>query len=243
MRESIPYQSFLDEAGLNRQHVFNVDELPSEVLAPLDVAEHERQLILFAHAGKRLWECVQAERGKESDPIDEYSVRTVKRWIDRAIPHAVTRFVFPIGLPAGQHVGLQSLGKLAGWHHPTPFMLGIDRKWGSWFAYRVAILADSTLPVSTKVNTANPCDSCTTKACINSCLGGALKTGKLEFQACQAQRLREGSPCATGCNARQSCPVGVEHKYEMSQIEHGAERSLNAIRIFQRTGSRLPAHR
>ena len=81
----IPLKSQLDEAGLNRQHVFDLSQLPPELLAPLCVGEHERQLILFGHAGRRLWERVQAEAARSAHPIDEYSMRTVEDWIAQGL--------------------------------------------------------------------------------------------------------------------------------------------------------------
>ena len=58
---SLPALDFLMNTGLNRQHVFNLADLPAELVASLQPAAHERQLILFGHAGRRLWECVQAD--------------------------------------------------------------------------------------------------------------------------------------------------------------------------------------
>lgn len=162
MSHQIPLQSLLNDAGLNRQHVFNLSDLPEDLLAPLHPATHERQLILFGHAGRQLWTCVQSEGIRSQHPIDEYSVRMVRTWLQQAMPNAQARFVFPVGLPEGQHVGLQRLGGLAGWHHPSPFMVGVDAKWGSWFAYRAAIITDTHLHPSVMEDQGHPCLDCTT---------------------------------------------------------------------------------
>ncbi|MDT8992963.1 hypothetical protein RQP54_18970 [Curvibacter sp. APW13] len=228
----LPLQDLLDDAGLNRQHVFALADLPPELLAPMAPAAHERQLLLFGHAGRRLWERVQAEGGSEEHPIDAYSVRTVQRWLAQALPGARARFVYPEGLRPGQHVGLQRLGQLAGWHHPSPFMVGVDSHWGSWFAYRAAILTDTALPPSPREDLGHPCPTCTTRACVSACRGKALSEGPMDFQACQSQRLQDGSPCALGCPARQACPVGAAHRYESSQIAHASRYSLQAIRRY-----------
>ena len=106
----LPLKAQLDDAGLNRQHVFDLPQIPPDLLVPLCVEPHERQLILLGHAGRRLWERVQAEPMRCAHPIDEYSIRTVTDWIGQALPGARFRFVYPRGLPAGQHVGLQRLG-------------------------------------------------------------------------------------------------------------------------------------
>jgi hypothetical protein len=223
---ALPNHIFLDQAGLNRHHVFDLATLPADVVTPLAPEPHERQLILFGHAGKRLWECVQAEGTHSPHPIDDHSVRTVTTWLARALPVTRARFVFP-----GTHpIGLQRLGALAGWHHASPFMVGIDAVWGSWFAYRAAILTDTHLPVSLPRVSEHPCHTCVDKPCITACGAGALAGGRFDFPACNAGRLATDSPCALGCTARHACPVGAEHRYEDSQIRHSAAGSLAYIR-------------
>jgi hypothetical protein len=226
MTPNLPQRNWLNNAGLNRQHVFDLASLPADLTAPLQPQPHERQLLLFAHAGRRLWERVQANGTHTAHPIDDHSVHTVTTWLAQALPKARTRFVFP-----GEHpIGLQRLGALAGWHHASPFMVGIDAVWGTWFAYRAAILADTALPPSEPVRTGHPCHTCTDKPCISACAAGALAGGQFNFPACNAGRLAEVSPCALGCTARNACPVGAEHRYEDSQIRHGALGSLAYIR-------------
>lgn len=237
--ENLPLQSLLDDAGLNRQHVFNLRDLPADLLAPLEPMPDETQLIMFGHVGRRLWECVQLEGLETANPIDEYSVRTVDAWFRQAAPTAHARFVFPVGLPDGKRAGLQRLGTLAGWHHPSPFFVGVDAKFGSWFAYRAVILTDTAFPPSAVQDFGNPCLDCVSKPCIHACVGGALVSGQMDLSACCRQRLRENSPCALGCVARLSCPVGAEYRYEDSQIRHSLKGSLATIRSW--VGNRLPA--
>ncbi|MDD2924452.1 hypothetical protein [Rhodoferax sp.] len=232
MSTTLPFADFLNQAGLNRQHVFDLAALPPDLVAPLEPTPHERQLILFGHAGRRLWECVQAEGIHSAHPIDDYSVRTVQAWLAQALPQARARVLFP---GAGR-IGLQRLGAIAGWHRAAPFMVGIDSVWGSWFAYRCAILTDTTLPASAPVDNGYPCDSCVDKPCISACPAGALASGKFDLPACNAGRLAEGSTCALGCLARRACPVGAQHRYEDNQIRHSAAGSLAAIRHYSATG-------
>lgn len=228
--DMIPLKSMLDSAGLNRQHVFDLAGLPPDLRDPLELGEHERQLILIGHAGRLLWDRVRQHATDPVHPIDSYSLDVVRQWATLALPDARIRFVYPRGLPAGRHVGLQRLGALAGWHHPSPFMIGVDGKWGSWFAYRAVIITDSALAASPIEDHGHPCVDCTAKPCIRACPASALDSGTMDMNACQRQRLLEGSPCAHACIARQACPVGAEHRYEVSQIRHSAARSLAAIR-------------
>lgn len=230
MTMSLPDADFLDDAGLNRQHVFDLAALPAELLSGLAPQPHERQLILFGHGGRRLWQRVQAEGIRSEHPIDEYSVRTVETWLASALPAARARFVFP----GAQRVGLQHLGKLAGWHRPAPFMVGIDSVWGSWFAYRAVILTDTALPVSAPIDNGYPCADCPDSACVAACPAAALTGGSFNLPACNAGRLAADSRCALGCLARSACPVGREHRYDDSQIRHSAAGSLAAIRAFRK---------
>ena len=224
----LPLADVLNHAGLNRQHVFDLAALPADLVAPLEPATHERQLILFSHAGRRLWECVQAEGIHSAHPIDEYSVRTVQSWLMQALPQARSRRVFP----GTQPIGLQRLGAIAGWHRAAPFMVGIDSVWGSWFAYRVAILTDTALPASPPIDNGYPCDNCVDKPCISACPAGALASGSFNLAACNAGRLATDSHCALACLARNACPVGAEHRYDESQIRHSAAGSLATIRSY-----------
>lgn len=228
----LPLRSLLDEAGLNRQHVFDMRDLPSDLTGPLQPGEADRQLILLGHAGRQLWKCVKASGMASDHPIDDYSEAVARRWLAQALPQVRARIVFPSGLAPGQRVGLQRLGQLAGWHHASPFFVGIDAHWGSWFAYRVVILADSELPASRVQDHGNPCPGCERKPCITACEGGALDGGTLDAEKCHHHRLKVGSACALGCSARLACPVGMEHRYERSQIEHSARGSLAAIRRY-----------
>ena len=54
-----PWQQLAD-AGLNRQHVFALADLPPEIRQQIAAQDGETQLILLGHAGRLLWEKVQA---------------------------------------------------------------------------------------------------------------------------------------------------------------------------------------
>jgi hypothetical protein len=227
----LPAQALAD-AGLNRQHVFELTSLPPELLAPLALQPHERQLILIGHAGRRLWQQVQASGIGGLHPIDDHSRATVQRWFAQVAPTARYRLVFPeprdlASLAAP--VGLQALGRAAGWHQSAPFKLGIDAVWGSWFAYRAVVLADTHFAPTPVVQSAHPCSACTERACISACPAGALAGGELDFQRCAQQRLQPDSPCAHRCPARIACPVGAEHRYDEAQMRHAGALSLQAL--------------
>lgn len=220
--------AFLAAAGLNRQHVFDLAALPPTLLAPLGDTSGFRQLILLGHGGRRLWECVQAAGLASEHPIDDYCSATVDRWFAQDLPGRRHRLVYPGDAP----LGLQSLGSLAGWHHASPFMVGIDAEWGSWSAYRAVVLADTDFCPSPAVDRSHPCASCIGQPCIAACPAGALADGRFALVKCSRYRLLPDSPCAHGCLARLACPVGAEHRYDAAQIRHSYARSLRMLQQY-----------
>ena len=229
MSQSVPlreYQPFpaavLDHCGLNRQHIFNLADLPTEVSATLGETAPYRQLILIGHAGKTLWECVKAARIGGDNPIDDFSVQAIEQCFAEHLPANRYRIIYP----GEQPVGLQQLGKLAGWHHAAPFMVGIDSEWGSWYAYRAVVLADTDFCPSRAVDRNSPCASCQAKPCITACPAGAMDGSSFALEKCISYRKRDETKCKHTCLARIACPVGSEHRYDNDQMQHSYSISL-----------------
>ncbi|NWF39614.1 hypothetical protein F3F96_10755 [Mariprofundus sp. NF] len=226
----------LNANGLNMQAVFNLCELPEAMQATLaeQVAGYTNysQLILIGHGGREMWESVQASEFRgATDPIDCFSVDRVAQWLAETHPEAAYEIIYP----ASQRiVPLQALGGLAGWHHASPFRIGINQTWGSWFAYRVAVLADTDLNPTINVALGSPCLSCSDKACITACPADALADSKFSLQRCVDYRLQEESSCKKQCLSRLSCPVATEHRYTLEQINYHYGRSMQSIEEYYR---------
>jgi epoxyqueuosine reductase len=224
--------TLLDSAGLNRQAVFDIDALPSDLAAAVRAACVDaaagRQLILIGHAGRRLWQSIEAAGIDGAHPVDAWSVRTVQQWFARCQPHTRYEIIYPSEHP----IGLQRLGALAGWHHATPFMVGIDQRWGSWYAYRALLVADTAFEPTRPLQQAHPCDACAQQACVGACPGGALDGGRFDFARCVGHRKLAGSACKASCPARLACPVGAEHRYDDAQIAHIYALSMQAIEQY-----------
>lgn len=223
---------FLTAAGLNRQHVFAVTDLPAALCKPLALRPEERQLVLLGHGGKHLWQCVQAAGIDGPDPIDTYVTATVDRCFAQFLPGRHYRIIYP-GPTA---IGLQALGELAGWHFRSPFMVGVDPHWGSWHAYRAVVVADSDFlpdPPVDRTQLVSPCSRCAQRPCIPACPAGAAGE-PFDLDACSAFRLRPGSPCAETCLARLACPVGHAQRYKIDQIRHSYRQSLAMLEKWQK---------
>lgn len=221
--------SALDRAGLNLQAVFDLARLPAKLRERLPGPPAAfRQLILIGNAGPTLWRAVCAEGICSADPIDDFSIRHVTRWFAQHCHGHHSHRLYPGNAP----VDLQTLGRLAGWHHPSPFKIGIHAERGTWFAYRVALLADTHLPLTTAPATPSPCTACKDTPCITACPADAMAGGNFALDACIGYRRQSDSRCASTCLARLACPVGAAHRYDTAQIHHGYTHSLRMIEYF-----------
>lgn len=228
--------SLLAERGLNMVAVFDLAGLSGEIRARLgavaDISRY-RQVILVAHGGRRLWDALRESGPEGADPVDRYSVRTCADWFAAELPSAAFEILYPL---RDSPVPLVELGTLAGWHHASPFRVGINDAFGSWFAYRALALADSHLPVTTSAGYGNPCDTCLDKPCITACPAGAVQQGGFDAPACYDHRLADGSSCAAQCAARAACPVGRDHAYGSDQMAYHYGRSLGSLRQYRDEG-------
>lgn len=220
--------SALEAVGLNLHAVFDLAALPAAMRTALDPAGRHRQLILIGHGGRNLWTQVQAAGLTSAHPIDDFCVAAVDSWFAAQLPDCAHAIVYPGDVA----VGLQALGRLAGWHHESPFRIGINETWGSWFAYRALVLADTALLPTPPLAGDSPCAHCSARPCIGACPAGALVDGEFSLPQCIAYRRQPDSCCRVTCVARTSCPVRPEHRYDDDQIAHSYSRSLAMIEKF-----------
>jgi epoxyqueuosine reductase len=224
--------SALDRAGLNLQAVFDLEALPEKMAMEFrrhfDPRGRYRQLILFGHGGKAMWDAMQATGIRSDDPIDDFSVSQVERWFAEQFAGRNFLMVYPGDTP----VGLQSLGRLAGWHHASPFMVGVNETWGTWYAYRVVMLADTAIEPTLPIPGESPCVSCVGRPCVSACLGRSMNEGAFSLEKCIAYRRLPSSRCKTTCVARTSCPVGSEHRYGDAQMTHCYSISMRMIERY-----------
>ena len=225
--------SSLDAAGLNLHAVLALDELPAGVRERLDPAHAYAQLLLVGNGGRALWTAIEAEGIASADPIDDHSVRCVERWLRDNAPACR----FGIVYPGGAAIDLQALGTIAGWHQPSPLMLGINARWGTWFAYRVAVLTDTDFVPTCATTEASPCQACAARPCAAACPGHAVDAGDTgesgaggyAVERCVAYRLTPGSACRATCVARLACPVARDARYSDAQLRHSYSISLRMI--------------
>ncbi len=231
---ALPGAAELEEAGIGLSAVVDRANLPGELAAGLG---GYRQMIVFGHRGRRLWEAIRESGEPGPDPIDSASRRRVEAWIAAWLPGVRHRISYP-ALPGetGSVPNLGALGECLGWQHPSPLGLGIHPEWGTWFAYRAVVLADSRLPPTPRRVLAHPCERCAGKPCLAACPAGATRVTGFDVAACCAWRLALDSRCATDCPARRACPVGAAERYGEAQMTHVYAASLASLRAMRGEG-------
>jgi len=227
---TLPFPS-LSAQGLNLQAVLDLNQLPADVIDSLALDETERasytQLLLIGHRGRQLWQTMQARGMHGEHPIDDFSREQMVQLFAGPLAGCRYRIVFP----SAQPVGLQRLGELAGWHHASPFRVGIHRQWGSWFAYRAVAIANTALPLTPRQEDSSPCDDCVSRVCVSACPASALGA-TYNMKACLNHRKQVDSSCQDRCLARNACTVGATYRYTEAQTSYHYLQSMPMIRQY-----------
>lgn len=222
----------LAEQGLNLQAVIPVSALPKALCDTISAAGYDlggnKQLLFVGHAGRAFWQQLSAGRRHDHNPVDEFTRQQINRWFEQCQPNSEYQWLYP----GHRLIPLQQLGVLAGWHFPSPFMVGVNSRWGSWYAYRAVILADTQFPETEKPQWHSPCVDCLDKPCIAACPASAVSAAGLDLGRCSAFRLEADSPCQYSCLARLSCPVGRQYKYSQEQIHYHYQQSLITLKEY-----------
>ncbi len=211
----------LADNGLQLQAVLDV---PDVLIALPKVAAEYDQLLVFAHGGSCFWDSLLHPLSGDH-PLDTASVRLAEDYLGR-IDCAGYLIVYP---SMEFQLDLRSLGRQLGWHADSPLGIGINASFGTWWAYRVAVLANTSLELNPNNLAESPCDSCVDKPCIKACPVGAVGA-RFDLEACMNERTREGSDCAYQCLARNVCPVGAQHRYKDNQMHYHYGMSLKLIK-------------
>ena len=241
----------LSLVGLNLQAVINLKQLPSELVSQLNTTtdrfEYYSQLILIGHGGSLLWQKVKscqestierksgASAFKSPHPIDDFSRLHVENFFAKRFSSTDFEIIFPTSNQT--LVNLQALGKFVGWHNTSPFAVGINQQWGSWFAYRAVVIVKShylsCFPTAETDHSESPCLSCQSRDCVQTCPANALSGDKLDLNRCIAYRKQPDSKCKDRCIARMACPVAAQHQYSLEQIQYHYGRSMETINRYQ----------
>ena len=224
---------FLSDHGVNLVAVLDCASLPDKIIQALlaeDIPLRDySRLVLLGNGGSRFWQALQEHGMDGIDPVDDYSWYLAQTLIRRYLDNPRYLRLFPNAYNAP----LQQLGALAGWHHPSPLGIGINPRFGLWFAYRAAFLTALALPLSTLPASRSPCEDCVDQPCISACPVHAVHgVDRYDVARCIGYRLAADSPCRDRCFARLACPVAAEHRYSIDQIRYHYLHSLTTVGAY-----------
>jgi len=206
-------------------------EVPTVAIGLPEVAGDYNQLLVFGQTGSGFWKSIE-EPLTGSDPLDRMSIKMVEDFLQR-VGCGDYRVLYP---STGLQIDLRALGKQLGWHADSALGIGVNAVHGTWFAYRVVVLANTFYETHAETRTNNleeaPCVKCVERPCVDACPVGAPGV-TFDLQACMNERVREGSACAYQCLARNACPVGAEYRYDQDQMRYHYQKSLELIRSNQ----------
>lgn len=177
-----------------------------------------KAVLLVGHAGSSIWPAFTAwqavQPAEVPDPLDTWSRKVIGAIAARFGARAVSPSDRP-WLP------FQAWAMRAEGLRPSPLGILMHPVWGTWHAYRGALLFDAPLGSgpSEPPSTHHPCDACPGKPCLKACPVGAHGKGGFAYEACLGHvRSAAGKSCASGgCLDRRACPVGDTYRYAAEQ--------------------------
>jgi ferredoxin len=182
-------------------------------------------ILLAGVTGRSLWQTLMEDAQFETDraagvsnALDAWSERTLRTIADQFGAAAV----FPNDQP---YRPFQVWAQAAEPVFPSPIGMLIHPEFGLWHAYRGALLFEEKLELPPRADATRPCDACADKPCLTACPVGAFSpnadgSSTYDVRSC-ADHLRTdaGQACLNGgCQARNACPVGAEHRYGADQM-------------------------
>ncbi len=232
---SYTYQNMigdLEDCGLNLVAAFDISVLPESITNTLpDRAQEDySSLLLVGTKGSSFWQHLKSINKTQGDCLDEMSQKIT---IDIFSTHfANARYL--VLYPHSEYViPLQQLGHLVGWGRPSILGPGINIEYGTWFAYRTAMLVSESLPASEYAQAEEVCEQCIDKPCQTACPVSAVKTlGNFNLKSCIGYRVTDDSNCADKCLARLACPIGMDYFYQPDHLAHHGYFSLRSIKRY-----------
>lgn len=178
-------------------------------------------ILLFGAGGSSFWNKMTADLGSgyvpephtSYHPINDHSARLAEGIcrLLRAAGHGC-RATYP---DDESPLNFLQLAEMAGLGTISPVIgLLLNPEYGPWVSLRAALLVEGMpfgLPERSGAEPFQPCLTCH-RPCLIPCPVGVFDgQGNADFVACGRHRHRGG--CATGCDVRRTCPVGVKHRY------------------------------
>jgi hypothetical protein len=174
-------------------------------------------VILLGNIGGSIWPAFDRWRSdnlESADPLDTWSMATLRPVAEEL--GATTWFPSEKPWQPFQQWAMKAEGL-----KPSPLGILIHPDYGLWHGYRGAFgFAERIGEASRRVDV-HPCDHCLEKPCLTHCPVGAVAPSSFDAAGCRSHlRTAEAQAgcMASGCLARNACPMGAEYRYPQEQL-------------------------
>ena len=210
------------------------DEAAPAQMRASAIDPYARSIVVIGNGGGAFWEAYQRHLLTDPDwtrrdnPLDDFTRKVVERDVAGALGARGLRCttVYPFVSDAG-NLHFMELGKIAGIGGPSIIGVLIHPVYGTWIAFRAALLVEEMLDEPGPALSFDPCPRCVPRSCIAACPVGAVSTGAgWDFVKCVRHRVEADPDCNGGCYSRLGCVIGPEHRYPDDELHHHQERAL-----------------
>jgi hypothetical protein len=214
-------ESKLLEFGL---HLRGLSSITDEEMKLLQLTR-PALIALVGNTGSSYWPVFSSSseyRDGLPDSLDRWSKRVAELVANELGLKAIYPFEGPPYLP------FQQWAKRAETLSQSPLGLMIHPQYGLWHSYRFGLLIPPTRHLGTLATNAgekcgsetqNPCESCETQPCLQTCPVSAFDINGYDVDGCAAylKQTPEARCHLEGCLARLACPVGESFRYDAEQ--------------------------
>lgn len=175
-----------------------------------------RSVVLLGNVGGSIWPAFSAwsKTYRGADPLDAWS----KSIIDPvAVRFGATAF-YPSDPP---YVPFQQWAMRAEGLTASPLGILVHPDYGLWHGYRGALAFREGCDAPAFTPAVSPCETCLEKPCLSACPAQAISLAGFAVDPCRSHLASEAgrwSCMASGCIARNACPVGAGHRYPPEQL-------------------------
>ncbi len=174
-------------------------------------------LVLIGNVGPEMWRAFRRSAPQHApNPLDNWSRETITALADAFQARPLFPFDGPPWWP------FQRWARRAEAVYPSPLGALIHSRYGTWHAYRGALVfQDINVSVARPADD-SPCLSCADKPCLLTCPVQAITELYYDVGACRGHvRSAVNNDCVgQGCRARRACPVGRDYTYSEDQAAH-----------------------
>lgn len=203
----------LQPSGIRLRGVVQFQDIEGPALAD---GSRARCVVLLGNVGGSIWPAFSDWRGADAgdDPLDAWSKAVIGPIAKRL---GATPF-YPSDPP---YMPFQTWAMRAEGLKASPLGILIHPEYGLWHGYRGALASGERIDWKPLEANISPCDTCLEKPCLSACPADAISLSGFSVPPCRAHLVtaKGQSGCmASGCFARDACPVGAAYRYPTEQL-------------------------